>query len=92
MSAENEEVVTKAGEAVTLQCTANGEPKSSIKWYDKDRREIRSSRRIAVSSRGHLIINAIEVSDTGFYTCLASNIAGSDSATVTLTVLSKYIT
>ena len=86
---EKDLVVAKAGEAISLQCTANGRPQPVIQWY-KEQNLLQRTRKIAISSTGLLVINAADQNDTGFYTCLASNNVGSDSATVTVSVQSKF--
>ena len=85
---DHDEVTTSVGETVTVHCTANGTPLAQISWY-KGRKKIKSNRRIALSSQGHLVINAVQISDQGFYTCLANNIAGQDSLTIVFQVQGK---
>lgn len=88
MFVDREEVIANYGETVTVQCTANGKPRAQISWH-KGPRKIMASRRIAISSQGHLVINAVEMSDAGYYTCLANNSAGQDSVTIIIQVQSK---
>lgn len=88
MFIDHEEVTANAGETVIIHCTANGTPLARMSWY-KGRNKITSSPRIAVSSQGHLLINAIKMSDRGYYTCLADNIAGEDSLTIGIQVQGK---
>ena len=85
---DQDEVITSVGETVTVHCTANGTPLAKISWY-KGRKKIKPSRRIAVSSQGHLVINAVQISDQGYYTCLANNIASQDSLTIIFQVQGK---
>jgi hypothetical protein len=85
-----EEIIARLDDSITLECRANGQPTPRIQWY-KGRYAVIPSRRIATSSRGHLIINAVQRSDTGFYTCVALNVVGSDSITVSFSVQGKRI-
>ena len=80
--------MVKTDETIALQCTANGRPPPVIQWY-KEQNQLLSSRKIAISSTGLLVINAADQNDTGFYTCVASNSVGSDSVTITVRVQSK---
>lgn len=82
---DQEEMTANAGETITIQCTANGTPRAKITWY-KGQDKITTSRRIAVSSQGHLVINAVELKDGGYYTCLGNNTAGEDSVTISIQV------
>ena len=77
-----------ADETVIIKCTANGSPEAKISWY-KGQNKILPSRRIALSSQGHLVINAVQLNDAGYYTCLASNSAGQDSLTIIVQVQSE---
>lgn len=87
---DKEDVIVREGDSITLECRANAQPTPTIQWY-KGRYAVVPSRRIATSSRGHLVINAVQRSDTGFYTCVALNVAGSDSARVSFSVQGEYV-
>jgi len=87
---DQDDVIVREGDSVTLQCRANAQPIPTIQWY-KGRYAVVPSRRIATSSRGHLVINAAQRSDEGFYTCVALNIAGSDSVRISFSVQGSYI-
>ncbi|PFX30360.1 hemicentin-1-like isoform X2 [Stylophora pistillata] len=82
---DREEVTANAGETITIHCTANGTPRAKITWY-KGQDKITASRRIAISSQGHLVINAVGLKDGGYYTCLGNNTAGEDSVTISIQV------
>ena len=88
MFVDQKEVTAIAGETITIQCTAAGTPRALITWYQGQDKMI-ANRRIAVSSQGHLVINAIELKDTGYYTCLGNNSAGQDSVTINVNVQSE---
>ena len=87
---DHDDVIVREGDSVTLECRAYAQPTPTIQWY-KGRYAVVPSRRIATSSRGHLVINAVQQSDTGFYTCVALNIAGSDSVRVSFSVQGKHM-
>ena len=88
MFVDQKKVTAHAGETITIQCTATGTPRAQITWYQGQNKMI-ANRRIAVSSQGHLVINAIELRDTGNYTCVGNNTAGQDSVTITVNVQSE---
>ena len=88
MFVDQKEVTAIAGETVIIQCTASGTPRPQITWYQGQNKMI-VNRRIAVSSQGHLVINAIELKDAGYYTCLGNNSAGQDSVTMNVNVHSE---
>ena len=88
MFVDREEVIAIAGETVTVKCTASATPQARISWY-QGQKVITASRRIALSSQGHLVINAVELSDAGYYTCLANNSAGRDSFSIIIQVQSE---
>ena len=86
---DQKKVTANAGETITVQCTATGTPRTQITWYQGQNKML-ANRRIAVSSQGHLVINAIELKDAGYYTCLANNSAGQESVTITVNVQSEW--
>ncbi|XP_061680955.1 hemicentin-1 isoform X2 [Syngnathoides biaculeatus] len=72
---------------ITLSCEASGNPIPEIIWL-KDGKELVADRGHHVSSHGrHLQISGVKVTDTGRYSCLASNIAGDRSRHFHLNVL-----
>uniref|UniRef100_A0A8D2NA96 Hemicentin 1 n=1 Tax=Zonotrichia albicollis TaxID=44394 RepID=A0A8D2NA96_ZONAL len=78
-----EEYVVAVDQSVTLQCEAEGYPGPEISWH-KDGQQITESMRRRMLSTGALQILFPE--DSGSYTCIATNAAGEDMHTVTLTV------
>ena len=88
MFVDREEAIAVIGETVIIKCSADGTPEANLSWF-KRRKKLEPSRRIALSSQGHLVINAIQLSDAGYYTCLAKNSAGQDSLTTIIQVHSE---
>ena len=65
ITTELKSVSTTLGSLVTLECPVTGGcPSTKITWY-KDY--------VAVSSGQYLVIQAVTLSDRGFYTCKAVN-------------------
>ncbi|NXX95340.1 HMCN1 protein, partial [Centropus bengalensis] len=70
------EVKIKVNHSLTLECEAHGVPAAAISWY-KDGQATED--RVIIQASGRTLqIRKAQVSDTGRYTCLASNIAGED--------------
>ena len=62
-----------------MECSPpRGFPEPVVSWK-KDGRELRpgDDARVTVHSSGNLIITDVRSSDTGFYTCVATNMVGS---------------
>lgn len=73
------------GQPAHLSCQAiAGIPTPTIKWSRRDRRPLPA--RATEDYPGMLAFIEVNVEDSGEYECLASNIAGSVSATVSLNV------
>lgn len=73
------------GQAAQLSCrTIAGIPTPTTKWSRRDRRPLPA--RATEDYPGMLTFNEVSVEDSGEYECTASNIAGSVSATVSLSV------
>ncbi|XP_072421818.1 hemicentin-1-like isoform X1 [Chiloscyllium punctatum] len=74
---DTKEVIAQLKSHVSLQCDAHGIPAPGITWL-KDGRPIVSSSKMTYVERGQfLLINEVQASDQGWYTCRARNIAGS---------------
>ena len=74
--------------SVTLRCHADGSPSPSISWH-KDGGPLAESLRLRPLASGSLQIAFARPGDTGRYTCLAANPAGSASREMSLTVQSQ---
>jgi len=66
------------GSSLTLHCSATGQPSPVITWL-QDFQPLNTSNcnnnnsRVRLCSNGTLLIEAVEFSDAGFYTCVADN-------------------
>ncbi|XP_044938536.1 hemicentin-2 isoform X2 [Mustela putorius furo] len=72
------EVKTKVNSTLTLECECWAMPPPTIGWY-KDGRPVTPNPRLRVLGEGRLLqIQPTQVSDSGRYLCVASNVAGED--------------
>ncbi|XP_012862831.2 hemicentin-2 [Echinops telfairi] len=72
------EVKTKVNSTLTLECECWAVPPPTISWY-KDGQPVTPHERLHVLGEGRLLqIQSTQVSDSGRYLCLATNVAGED--------------
>ncbi|XP_071981860.1 hemicentin-2 isoform X2 [Engystomops pustulosus] len=72
------EVKTKVNSTLTLQCESRAVPKPAVHWY-KDGQLLESYGSMQILGDGRVLqIQPIRVTDTGRYTCVATNVAGED--------------
>ena len=60
------------GRSAQFNCTVNGHPVSSIRWY-KDGKPLTSDSRITMLTAKSLMIVSVQRQDKGMYQCLVSN-------------------
>uniref|UniRef100_A0A3Q2YR82 Hemicentin 1 n=1 Tax=Hippocampus comes TaxID=109280 RepID=A0A3Q2YR82_HIPCM len=75
---------------ITLNCEASN-PIPEITWLKDGKQFLPDGRHLVLSHGRYLLISAVQVADTGRYSCLASNIAGDRSRHFNLNVLSPSI-
>ncbi|KAL1775484.1 hemicentin-1 isoform X4 [Sigmodon hispidus] len=72
------EVKIRVNNSLTLECEAYAFPSASLRWY-KDGQPLKSDDHVNIAANGHTLqIKEAQISDTGRYTCVASNLAGED--------------
>ncbi|VTJ68807.1 Hypothetical predicted protein [Marmota monax] len=72
------EVKAKVNSTLTLECQCWAVPPPSISWY-KDGQPVAPGQRLRVLGEGRLLqIQPTQVSDSGRYLCVATNVAGED--------------
>lgn len=80
------------GSSVLLECKVSGTSPISVAWF-QDGNEIVSGEKYEISFLDNvctLKLNALDVTDTGPYTCVAANAAGSDECSAFLTVQGQW--
>ncbi|XP_039667627.1 hemicentin-1 [Perca fluviatilis] len=72
------EVKIKVNSTLTLECSAQAFPTPALQWY-KDGKILRADDHLSITANGRIVqIKHAQVSDTGRYTCVATNVAGED--------------
>ncbi|XP_032884067.1 hemicentin-1 isoform X2 [Amblyraja radiata] len=73
-----EEVKIKVNSTLTLECESYAIPAATLHWY-KDGQPLQVGDHITITANSRIIqIKNTQISDTGRYTCVATNIAGED--------------
>ena len=84
-----DDVTANLGQAfVRFVCEAEGIPNPNLSWR-RESEVVETSGRISLSGN-QLVIAQVDLLDSGTYTCIASNAAGSDSASAELNVIGKH--
>lgn len=76
----------QVGQRVDIPCNAQGTPLPVITWFKDGSAMLVDGGQNIISSDGTLSIDQAMLSDAGIYTCVATNIAGSDESEITLYV------
>uniref|UniRef100_A0AAV2KYV0 Ig-like domain-containing protein n=1 Tax=Knipowitschia caucasica TaxID=637954 RepID=A0AAV2KYV0_KNICA len=72
------EVKIKVNSTLTLECAAQASPAPALQWF-KDGQTLLADDHVSITASGRIVqIKHAQVSDTGRYTCVATNIAGED--------------
>ncbi|XP_053321901.1 leucine-rich repeat and immunoglobulin-like domain-containing nogo receptor-interacting protein 2 [Spea bombifrons] len=85
---ETQELYVDEGKRVQMNCNADGDPQPMISWMTPRKKMVssKSNGRTTVLVNGTLEIRYAQIQDTGTYVCVASNAAGNDTFSASLTV------
>lgn len=89
ISPHPKEYIIAVDKPITLPCEADGLPPPDITWH-RDGYAITESVRQRILTSGALQIAFAQPDDTGQYTCMAANVAGSSSTSTKLTVHGRW--
>ena len=91
-------VTVVAGSLLTLSCTSRGSPPDTFTWRKDSGPIVQFTSITALTHtntnalfRADYSINSVTTSDSGTYTCTVTNPIGSDSETITVTVIGKSV-
>ncbi|KAG8178096.1 hypothetical protein JTE90_017445 [Oedothorax gibbosus] len=91
---EPTDALVEEGDSISIDCSASGEPKPSVKWLKSEGNTLISndiSSAMSVSASGTLTVNKVEAVMQGSYTCTAENEIGKPiSKSITILVRGKY--
>ena len=73
---------------ITLTCPTDGSPSPKITWK-KDGVDLVPGERYVVDDKGSLTITSAVTGDSGIFTCVAKNIAGSEEESSSVDILGK---
>ena len=93
-------VTVNVGDPLTLSCISRDSPPDTFTWRKDNDPTVLQSTSITVvdytstsaAFRADYSIDSVTTSDSGTYTCTITNPIGSDSATITVNIISKLLT
>lgn len=83
---------TKAAEKLTFECKVVGEPAPQVTWYRDNKKIVEEPKKVIIEvDEGiqRLVIESVEITHQGLYSCLAENIVGTTKTEAKLTVESN---
>lgn len=81
-------LTTYNGATVELECTATGEPEPTVQWFRDDTKIVFGDQYI-LKEDGSLLLPSVSSNQAGYYTCQASNYAGTESHSFWVTIVRK---
>ena len=94
-STSSSTVTANVGFSLSLSCTSRNSPPDTFTWRKDNGPVLQSTTNLVTYTstsavfRADYIIDEVTASDSGTYTCTVTNAIGSDSATITVVVISK---
>uniref|UniRef100_A0A3Q3F7C9 Trio Rho guanine nucleotide exchange factor b n=1 Tax=Labrus bergylta TaxID=56723 RepID=A0A3Q3F7C9_9LABR len=84
------DVACESGSSVTLKCKVCGRPRATVTWRGPDNNTLSNSGNYSITysetEEAVLRILGVSVEDSGVYTCVATNVAGSVTSSASLRV------
>lgn len=84
------DVACESGDSVTLRCKVCGRPRATVTWRAPDNTTVSNNGHYSITysdtGEAALRILGVSVEDSGMYTCVATNVAGSVTSSASLRV------
>jgi len=80
--------VTEVGSTAVIQCMTTGSPRPTLTWLKDGVVIVATPRHYFTASDQLLVIVQTAVTDTGNYTCITTNVLGSDRQVTHLLIIS----
>lgn len=84
-------VTAVSNTTITIKCPVSGVPTPDVTW-EKDGKQVTTGGKFSISSGNTLVIEKAAVDDSAEYTCSAKSVAGTDSESSTVEIMSKLFT
>lgn len=84
-------VTAVSNTTITVRCPVRGVPTPDVTWI-KEGKQITPGGRFSISSNYTLVIKEAAVDDSAEYTCSVKSVAGTDSESSTVEIISKSFT
>ncbi len=81
-TAQTDQVLVPVGDNLILSCDYDAVPTPDVTWLF-DEQELQAT---SAANRSELLLTAVAVEDGGVYTCMAVNLLGQDSVTITVVI------
>lgn len=85
-------IKVQVGHSIELPCVIQGVPHPSVSWKKDGTTLVADGAHYSLSRNGTLAVRQVALSDEGNYTCVASNVAGQDKASIQLQVQGEAVT
>ncbi|XP_039591708.1 hemicentin-1 isoform X2 [Polypterus senegalus] len=81
------EIKIKVNNSLTLECEAQAFPTATLRWF-KDGQALNANHHVSITANGRILqLRRAQISDTGRYTCVASNLVGEDEKDFDVNIL-----
>ena len=81
-------VTAVSNTTISIKCPVRGVPTPDVAW-EKDGKQVTLGGRFSISSNYTLVIKEAAVDDSAEYTCSVKSVAGTDSESSTVEIISK---
>jgi len=86
-----DKVTAASNTTITIRCPVSGVPTADVTW-ERDGEQVTPGGKFSISSNSTLVIKEAAVDDSAEYTCSVKSVAGTDSKSSTVEIISKLFT